>query len=286
MLSQLLAFLLLPPPHMPRAEKELRPTLRTRDEVAAALAGAPETTASPKPLKLLLVAGPQDHGPGEHDYPAWLRVWSELLAAADGVTVDTAMDWPTAEQLQACDTALLYQKGDWNSERAAAIDAHLAKGGGLVLIHWAIEGGSEAPAFARRIGLASDQTRTKYRHGPLKVDWGLGFGHPIVRNLSKLSLHDESYWNLVGDPARLAILAIGGPEAENVKPHLFWTIEPSQGRVFVSIPGHYSWTFDDPLYRIILLRGVAWASHEPIDRFNSLVPLGVEFAVSPSSPRK
>jgi putative heme-binding domain-containing protein len=276
----LLSFLLLPPPHMPRDSKESPPARRTRDEVAAAMAGAPEATAPLKPLRLLLVAGPQDHGPGEHDYPAWLRVWSQLLAAADGVTVDSAMNWPTADQLQSCDTMLLYQKGDWTSERAEAIDAHLAKGGGLILIHWAIEGGNKAADFARQIGLASDQTRTKYRHGAMEVDWGLGGSHPIGRNFSKLSLRDESYWNLVGDPAKLTLLAVGGPEAEEVKPPLFWTVESNQGRVFVSVPGHYSWTFDDPLYRIILLRAIAWASHEPVDRFNDLVPLGVEFAAS------
>jgi len=282
-LRDLLAFLLLPPPHMPRDSNETPTMRRTRDEVAAAMAGAPEVAASLKPLRLLLVAGPQDHGPGEHDYPAWLRVWSQLLAAADGVTVDTAMDWPTADQLQACDSIIFYQKGAWTLERAAAIDAHLAKGGGLVLIHWAIEGGSEAPAFARRIGLASNQARTKYRHGALEVDWGLGARHPVGRNFSKLSLHDESYWNLIGDPARVKLLAIGGPEAEESKPPLFWTVESNQGRVFVSIPGHYSSTFDDPLYRIILLRAVAWASHEPVDRFNALVPLGVEFAAGSHS---
>jgi hypothetical protein len=221
-----------------------------------------------------------------HLPPAWLRVWSELLAAADGITVDTAMIWPTAEQFQASDTILFYQKGDWTSERAAAIDSHLAKGGGLILIHWAIEGGNGAPAFARRIGLASDQSRTKYRHGALDVDWRLGAGHPITRNFARLPLHDESYWNLVGDPARLTLLGIGGPEAEEAKPPLFWTVASNQGRVFVSIPGHYSSTFDDPMFRIILLRAVAWASHEPVDRFNYLVPLGVEFASSSRSPGK
>jgi hypothetical protein len=43
------------------------------------------------------------------------------------------------------------------------------------------------------------------------------------------------------------------------------------GRVFVSIPGHFAWTFDDPLFRVLLLRGIAWAAREPVDRFNQLV---------------
>jgi type 1 glutamine amidotransferase len=58
----------------------------------------------------------------------------------------------------------------------------------------------------------------------------------------------------------------------------FWTLEPSKGRVFVSILGHYSWTFDDPLFRLLLLRGIAWTAREPVDRFNELATLGVELS--------
>lgn len=276
--GDMLAYLMLPPPRMPRDFKVQAPLLRTREEVAAVLEGAKGPSVPLKPLNLLLVAGGKDHGPGEHDYPAWLDAWSQLLAAADGITVDTAMEWPSVAQLEKADTVVIYQKGRWNEERADAIDTHLAKGGGLVLIHWAIEGGSEANDFPRRIGLASDSTRTKYRHGSLEVDWTTGESHPISRNLSKIALHDESYWNLVGD-TKTKILAIGGTESGSVQPPLFWTVEPNRGRVFVSIPGHYSWTFDDTIYRAVLLRGITWVSHESVDRLNSVVPLGVDFAV-------
>jgi putative heme-binding domain-containing protein len=274
----LLAYLMLPPPRMPRDAKEPTPPPRTREEVAAVLEGAEDPSVPLKPLNLLLVAGRKDHGPGEHDYPAWLDAWSQLLAAADGISIDAAMEWPSVAQLEKADTIVIYQKGRWNEERAAAIDKHLAKGGGLVMIHWAIEGGSEANEFSRRIGQASDSTRTKYRHGALEVDWTDGGRHPISRNLSQIVLHDESYWNLVGD-TQTSLLAIGGVESGNVRPPLFWTLEPHRGRVFVSIPGHYSWTFDDPIYRAVLMRGIAWVSFESVDRLNSVVPLGVDFAL-------
>jgi type 1 glutamine amidotransferase len=44
--------------------------------------------------------------------------------------------------------------------------------------------------------------------------------------------------------------------------------------VFVSIPGHYSWSFDDPLFRVLLLRGIAWTAKEDVDRFNEAVWIG------------
>ncbi|MDP1798333.1 MAG: hypothetical protein Q8K78_12655, partial [Planctomycetaceae bacterium] len=36
-------------------------------------------------------------------------------------------------------------------------------------------------------------------------------------------------------------------------------------------PGHYSWMFDDLLFRVLLFRGIAWTAKEPVDRFNNLV---------------
>ncbi|MGI9429803.1 MAG: ThuA domain-containing protein, partial [Bythopirellula sp.] len=81
----------------------------------------------------------------------------------------------------------------------------------------------------------------------------------------------ESYWQLRGDPSQITVLGTGEEEGEPQP--LFWTVERGRGRVFVSIPGHYMWTFDDPIFRTVLLRGIAWAGHRQVDRFNSLVTL-------------
>ena len=323
-MRDLLTFLLTEPPQMPSDAKLPAPKPRTRAEVAKVLGAVSSNTPSlsggrkslgsdvasetksestnrkepgglrpplgkteARPLRILLVAGAKDHGPGEHDYPAWLRAWSELLRGAEGVTVETAMEWPSPEQLAAADTIAFFQKGAWNAERAKAIDAHLAKGGGLVYIHWAVEGDAQAPAFAQRIGLASHAAKLKYRHGALDLSFeslGLesGHAHPIGRNFDKVHFHDESYWLMQGDPTKVKLIATGLEDGEP-RP-LFWTMEPSvpnakqQGRVFVSILGHYSWTFDDPLFRILLLRGIAWSAKEPVDRLNELATMGVTLA--------
>ena len=213
------------------------------------------------------------------------------------MTFETAMEWPTAEQIATADTIAFFQKGSWNADRATAIDAHLAKGGGLVYIHWAVEAGAEAPAFAQRIGLASNAAKLKYRHGPLDLGFETGRDHPIARNFDKVHFHDESYWQMQGDPSKIRVLATG--VEDNAPQPLFWTLEPPRGgpvrddvgsksesgsrggrsgRVFVSILGHYSWTFDDPLFRILLLRGLAWTANEPVDRFNELATIGVKLA--------
>jgi type 1 glutamine amidotransferase len=272
----LLTFLLTEPPHLPRDVPLPPPPPRSRAEVRAILAGAPSPPAKTRPLHIVLVAGKKDHGPGEHDYPAWQKAWQELLAVAENTKVTTAWDWPKPDEFKSADVMVFYQKGTWTPERAREIDTYLARGGGLVYVHYAVSGGPDAPGFAQRIGLAWRDGYSKFRHGPLDLGFETGAQHPIARNFGKLHLHDESYWQLLGDPKGITLLASG---AEEGRPQpLFWTLEPSKGRVFVSIPGHFSWTFDDPLYRVLLLRGIAWSAKEPVDRFNELVTLGARVA--------
>jgi putative heme-binding domain-containing protein len=272
----LMAFLLTEPPLMGVYAAEGKPSPRPSDAVAAALAGAPDPADPTRPLTIVFVSGPKDHGVGEHDYPRWRDVWSRLFSLADRTTLMLADDWPSQEQWAVADAVVFYRRGDWSLGRARDFDAFLLRGGGAVFIHWAVEGGSEAGGLAARIGLASHSAQTKYRHGPIDLVFDPAIRHPVARGLDRLGFVDETYWNLVpGDGATPTILARA--QEDGATHPQFWTTEPpGGGRVFVSIPGHYSWTFDDPLFRLIVLRGLAWSAREPVDRFNPLVRAGVE----------
>jgi type 1 glutamine amidotransferase len=194
------------------------------------------------------------------------------VCAGEDTEVTTAWEWPSPDDFHTADVFVFYQKGDWTPQREQDIDTFLKRGGGLVYIHYAVDGGQDPSAFAERIGLAWRGGGSKFRHGSLDLDFAPGTGHPIARNFSQVNFVDESYWQLVGDPSRVRLLATG---IEDDKPQpLFWTYEPSKGRVFVSIPGHLSWTFDDPLFRVLILRGIAWTAGQPVDRFNNLTTLG------------
>lgn len=273
-LRDLLVFLTQPPPRMPLDAPLPPPPPRSRAEVAALLAGGSPTATPPR--RIVLVAGPKDHGPGEHDYPAWQAAWRELLGVADGVEVDVAAPWPTAEQLATADGLVCFQRGEWTPSRAAGLDAFLKRGGGAVFIHYAVDGGPDPAGFAARIGLAWEGGRSRFRHGPLDLDFTPAGTHPIARNLDRVALVDESYWDLVGDPGRVRVLATA--IEEGARRPLFWTAEYGGGRVFVSIPGHYSWSFDDPVFRAIVLRGLAWATGDGVDRYDPLVTLGARIA--------
>ena len=236
------------------ADAPAPPPPRTQAEVVQLLAGADEAAAkedaSARPLRIVLVAGPKDHDKGEHDYPAWQKVWPRLLKRAANTEVDTAWEFPSQEQIDWADVLVFFQRGRWDDDRAAAIDPFLARGGGAVYIHWAVDGQGGQEEFAKRIGLASLGGSIKYRHGEMNIDLHPGADHPIARNFDGIDLVDEAYWKLTGDPSQLDLI---GTSTEDGEPQpIFWTVERGRGRVFVSIPGHYSWTFDDPMFRTLL----------------------------------
>ena len=66
------------------------------------------------------------------------------------------------------------------------------------------------------------------------------------------------------------------PEEPTKDEPMFWTYERGKGRVFGCILGHFNWSFDDPYFRMLLLRGMAWAAHESPCRFDPLVLRGIE----------
>jgi putative heme-binding domain-containing protein len=280
-MADLLAFLLTPDLEPAPISRPGAPPPRTRAEVETVLGPAPSDDVPRRPLNILLVAGPKDHGIDEHDYPLWQRRWASLFGRAEGVTVAVADGWPDRDQLAKADVLVMYSANPaWNAETGAQLDAFLARGGGLVLIHYAVNGQKAPEALERCTGLAWRDGQSRFRHGPL--DLQIVPGHPITTGLPRLKLEDESYWNLTGDASGIDVLATGIEEGE-ARP-LVWARTHGRGRVFVSIPGHYTWTFDDPPFRVLLLRGIAWSAGEPLERFRDLVTVGARISENPETP--
>ncbi|MSU50660.1 MAG: c-type cytochrome [Opitutus sp.] len=247
------------------------PPVRTPAEVAAVLrTGEKPAAAVPvKPLSIVLVASKQDHGKGQHDYPAWQKLWHALLGRAPGVTVAEAWEWPSAEQWGAADAIVMnFRNRNWGAGRLAQIDDFQKRGGGLVVFHAATIIDRLPEQLAERFGLAAQPGPTKYLHTPVTLKFTASAEQPITRGFNPLALLDEPYWPMFGDVKKIQVLATG--EVEGKVWPLVWTFEKGPGRVFGSIPGHYTWTFEDPLYRILALRGLAWACREPASRFEAI----------------
>lgn len=281
------------------------PPARNRQEVEAVLALAPKAppTSELRPLELVLVANRKDHGFEEHDYPLWMERWKVLLggkkadaeqvnlygpASAEGpppgapkVTVQIAQAWPTPEQWSRADLVVAFfgTGGIWNEAKLRDLKAFLEWGGGFVAVHSAIIAEQpHARSLAELIGLAWEGGYTLFRHG--RIDLKItAREHPICKGLPpQFRFLDETYWPLVGDASRIGLLATADEQAKDsgrLQPEpMFWTYSAGKGRVYSTILGHYTWTFDDPYFRILLLRGMAWAAGESPYRFDSLVLCG------------
>lgn len=252
-----------PPTPAPRTLKELAPILPP--------SASPEARAAWKPLRILLVTDSKDHGIDEHDYPLWLDRWTRLLSLGEKIQVESCEGFPPAEKLARADVTVFYSRNTgWDLRAAKLLDDYQERGGGLVYLHWAIEGGKHADPLAERVGLAF--SFSKFRHGDMDLQFAAS-EHPITKGFQQLKLTDESYWNLRGEPRRVLLLATS-QEDQAPQPQL-WTLERGKGRVFGCIPGHYTWTFDDPLYRLLVLRGICWAAKEgDVERLSELALIG------------
>jgi putative heme-binding domain-containing protein len=271
-LEDLMTFLLVNP-------LDTAPITRTDPPppTARKLADFTDLIASPSlseltPLRILLCSGPKDHGIDEHDYPLWLDRWSRLLALAEKVTVKTCTGFPSSEQLANADVAVFYNANPgWSEANAKALDTYHQRGGGAVYIHYGVDGGKAPELAAERFGLAFTMG-SRFRHGEFDLVFTQP-NHPITRGLPNLHFTDETYWRMRGDVSRLKVL---GTSLEDKEPQPeLWTLERHKSRIVGCIPGHYTWTFDDPMFRILVFRSICWAAKlDNPDRLAELALVG------------
>lgn len=248
-----------------------------------------------RPLRVVLLASPKDHGPGEHDYPLWQARWTQLLGGgaqqpdgqtadgAPGVTVERADVWPSDAQFASADVIAAFCYLPWTRARKKQVADYLARGGGLVLIHSATWTKPKAdPEVAALVGVGGF---TRYRHGEVRAELAAP-DNLLCRDLpNTFVLDDEPYWPPtppLGTP-NVTVLAVSREPVEDgkIQPQpLFWTYTAGRGRVFGCVPGHYTRTFEDPRFRRFLLRGLAWAAGEDPTRFDALLTGGASAAPS------
>ena len=289
------------------------PEPRSRSAVEAVLAKAPKPPARRKlaDLNVVLVAFKKDHGENEHDYPLWQKRWAVLLGGrkagqekqvnmygpppkgkkkgltgAAKVNVSTAYGWPSEEQFEKADLIAFFCYVQWDREKLAQAKQYLERGGGIVIMHPAVIARNQKDLedeLAGLIGLAWKQGQTRWRHGHMDLKIAAS-DHPICAGLpGTIRVLDEPYWPLTGDASKVTVLVNSdetiSKDSKETRPEpMFYTCQHGKGRVFTCILGHYTWTFDDPYFRIIMLRGMAWAAGESPYRFDPLVLRGIELA--------
>ena len=263
-----------------------RPVLRDRAEVQRIM-GSVEGTHPSRDLHIVWVWGvDKNHAPGFHEYVKVRDLFSGLLGGTPRVTVENAEHFPSKSQWEKADLVVFYlQMKPMKPAQFDMMDAYLKRGGGMVAIHAAFIQGPVGGEVSKRFGLAWDRRKTQWGVLPIPAKIDSSRSHGIFDGFAQeLNLVDEHYWALGGKTEEITLLATaqagpdkaskGPPKSEQLDGRqwpLFWTKEVGKGRVFGSVPGHNLFTFNDPYFRIVLLRGMAWAMDESFDPFKPLV---------------
>ena len=242
-------------------------------------------------IRILWLCGPEDHYGGAHDYIRIKELFVPMLKTISRVTVDEAFEFPTQDQFDRADLLIQYLRlPDLTDKQFAMFQAFVDRGGSVVSIHESciIRPVDRAEKLAGCIGCAwkgnKESKWSKFDHSyPLF----LNTKHPAFAGLPQsVRFNDESYWNLltrdnvevIGALAPAALAkdtsfadALASPEARG---DTFWTYTSGKGKVFGTTTGHYTYTFYDPIYRLLLLRGIAWTLDEDPAPFMPLVLQG------------
>ena len=233
--------------------------------VAAALTGLTAQERAGGQLRVFIRAGEKTHGPAgndQHDYPLFLKDWTRLLTER-GASVQGALRFPTADELAKTDVMIIH-KGDGGTcsvQERALLDGYVKRGGGLVILHDGMCS-DDAAWFATIAGAAKQHGEPNWSRGVLKMQF-VDRSHPVTKGLPDFEFDDEAFFMLRRTPGMHALATTPVPDKGEVVPQV-WVYENTQPggqpyRAFVSMQAHYYKNFAQPVYRELLLRGIAWA---------------------------
>ena len=236
-------------------------------------------------MHIYIWAGLKSHFAGQHDYPQFLADWSKILTD-HGAVVDGALHAPSPADLEHADVVVIY-KGDagyLGDEEKTALEAYVKRGGGLVSLHDSLCGPDPA-YFATLVGGAKKHGEVNYTLGAPIAYTVVDSADPIMKGMSNFTIFDEAFYKMTWaqDPG-IHVLATtvipGTPSAGSHKGEVvpqIWTFEHTlpggrPARAFVWMQGHEYANFANYQIEQMLLRGIAWAAHRPVDTLVDYAP--------------
>jgi len=242
--------------------------------------------------KIVMLAGKQSHGPGDHEFNAGCLLLKKCLdeSMPNVVTATYKNGWaedPTA--LDNVDVVMSYADGGGGhpviqSNRTAIINHLTSKGVGIVLAHYAVEVPKErgGPDFLNWIGGYFETNWSVNPHWEAEV---LPLPkHPIANGVQPFKLNDEWYFHMRFRPEMQGVTPIvsavapestmnrkdgphsGNPDvrktvADKLPQHLAWAYErPDGGRGFGYTGGHFHKNWGDDNNRKLFLNALVWAA--------------------------
>ena len=240
---------------------------------------------NPHGMHIYIWAGLKSHLAGQHDYPQFLADWSKILTD-HGAVVDGALHAPSPANLEHTDVVIIY-KGDagyLNDKEKSALEDYVKRGGGIVSLHDSLCG-PDPTYFATLLGGAKKHGEVNYTLGAPIAYTLVDPSDPIMKGMSNFTIFDEAFYNMTWarDPGIHALATTVIPATPSAGTHKgevvpqIWTYEHTlaggqPARAFVWMQGHEYANFANYQIQQMLLRGIAWAAHKPVDTLVDYLP--------------
>jgi type 1 glutamine amidotransferase len=242
--------------------------------------------------KIVFIAGPPSHGPGEHEHRAGCLLLKSCLDPVPGVSsVVYSNGWPDNPSAAFADAAAVVVYSDGGGGHPLLQNDHLKtigdlmnKGVGLVCLHYAVEPTMEKgeKEFIDWIGGCFEVNRS------VNPTWTADFAqlpkHPIARGINPFKILDEWYFYMRFRDGMQGVAPIlsaippqstmnrpdgaheGNPEVRaavkrNEPQHMAWAAERANGgRGFGFTGGHYHKNWGNEDVRKLVLNAILWTA--------------------------
>lgn len=250
--------------------------------------------------KIVLVAGPRSHGPGEHEFRSGALLLQKCLEQTPGIeAVVYSNGWPRVpDAFAGADAIVLYMDGGdghpaIQGNHLAQLDRALKNGAGLACIHYAVEVPKDkgGPEFLKWIG---GYFETFWSVNPTwEADFKQMPDHPITRGVKPFKIYDEWYYHMRFQPSGVTpiLTAIppdstregkddphgGNPTVRAGKgepEHVAWAYERADGgRGFGLTGAHYNKNWANEDFRRLVLNALLWIAKAevPADGVHSAI---------------
>jgi uncharacterized protein (TIGR03067 family) len=240
--------------------------------------------------RILLIAGRQSHGPGDHEFRAGCLLLKKCLDPLPGIQVEVYTNgWPSSDSVfEGASGVVIYADGGGGhpaiqGNRIQLMDNLASQGVGIGFMHYAVEvpKGPAGEAMQRWIGGFYEHL---YSVNPFWVPNFTSYpNHPVTRGVGSFALLDEWYFNMRWRPDIKGITHIlvdtpsdrvrKGPYVHPAGPYehiitdsgrketMMWTYErPDGGRGFGFTGGHKHVNWAEDNYRKVVLNAILWVA--------------------------
>jgi type 1 glutamine amidotransferase len=247
----------------------------------------------PKAAKIVLVAGKQSHGPGDHEFFAGCAILINLLKQTPGVAPVMARDgWPKSEKIfDGAKAVVFYMDGGGGhpilqKEHQAVVQKLIDQGVGFVNLHYAVEyPKSKSDHVLEWLG---GYYETGFSTNP---HWDADFTkmpeHPITRGVKPFKIRDEWYFNIRFAPESKKVTPIlvatppdkvRGTDAAKEHPGraevVAWAFERDKGgRSFGFTGGHTHKNWGDENFRRLVVNAILWSAHVEVPKDGAKVEM-------------